>query len=78
MSFEFVSVGKVNDKSEAGNNFNVFILRFPSWLPESHKLLLGVDLRCLAQRRRRLLVMLPPSVSQVTLKGLEGRQEGVG
>ena len=76
MSFEFVSVGKVNDKSEAINNFNVFILRFPSWLPESHKVLLGVDLRCLAQRRR-LLVMLPPTVSQVTLKGLEGRQEGV-
>lgn len=51
---------KVNGKSEAVNNFNVFILRFPSWLPESHKVLLGVDLCCLAQRRRRLLVIAAP------------------
>ncbi|CAO2609012.1 hypothetical protein LEMLEM_LOCUS14040 [Lemmus lemmus] len=51
-------------------------VRFPSWLQEFHKVLLAVDLGHLARRKRRLLVMLPPSVSQVTLNGLEGRQEG--
>lgn len=62
---------KVNGKSEAVNNFNVCILRFPSWLLGSHKVLLGVDLCCLAQRRRRLLV-ITASVS------VSGHSERVG